>query len=712
MGRISHQDLEQIRETQDVAAWYRPLSISQIDGLLYLTNAIRDDRAQSSTFRVRGCLVALGIEPMIGKKCLKKLITCCQGSNLALLYFLLIGYYKRQHKTNVYTYNEQVLMSCIMELDLEMTLNALDQILPTGHTNPKDLGRLCKNNEQKERLQKRCNQKGKNILPYFSRQPRPKPYGKPLTSTRPDVVVSFPFWPAGKKAVYTLDANRWFSSYKLQPIRRLAHRLISDIIDNYCSKCSRKEEVTKETKLCATHRAALDQKQAVKDELIVKSYYHCLELFDVDARANQKRRERIVTQLDTDIENYTRRLQKLDQIQYTKVGLLKDCSLCKLDSVITRGQDAKTKSIFDVYDVARLKQATNSAVCKITGENHMEIVSDLETDQAAEEETVCEGGKEYKDLPSCPSTKLPRVAFIKESKSKQSRKPHFFTAAQPHKPFAFNYQRIFQPLPAQPMETIQVIHQEAIRTLTDRKQNSSVSSFEDCENSYSQLQLNRDDVIKAIVKCAESMWTNSINIYNQNQKSKGEDEPTRSCLQYNQTYFNPDDSQLMERLLCDGINMLRCDPNFILPTFPDVHKTTVLREWIKRRYGKTYRHHEIVTKQKRSNKIFQTIASLHNREPPPFNMKQFDVGNLTYQDRNRIFKKANEMKAQYYRGLNGKLMQFTAISWSAMGAEFRKDDNLKNVFYSYLPARNIEITRINPWKFDLKSMKKVNRIGK
>ncbi|EDW85034.1 uncharacterized protein Dwil_GK18991 [Drosophila willistoni] len=711
MGRFSDQVIKQLGESQDVPAWYRLLSNSQIDGLLNLRNAIRDDRAQNSTFRVRGCLTALGLEPMVDKKSLKKLITCCQGSDLALLYFLLIGYYKRQHKTNVYNYNEQVLMSCIMELDLEMTLNALDQILPTGHSNPKDLGHLCKNYERSERLEKRCNQKRKNTLPYLRRQPRPKPYGKPLTSTPPDVVVSFPFWPVGKKAVYRLDKNRWFASYKLQPIRRLAHSLISQIIDNYCSKCSRREEVTKETKLCDTHRAALEQKQIDKDELIVKSFYHWLELFDVDARENRKRRERIVTQLDTDIENYTRRLQKLDRIQYTKVGLLEDCSFCKHDSVITPVQDAKIKSIYDVDDVARFKQATNSAVYKITGINRMEIVPDSEKDQPAEEETVYEGGKESNEMPSCPSTKLLRVALIKGSKSKQSRKPNFFTAAQPHKPHTFNYQRTFQPLPGHPMETIQVIHQEAIRTLVDQKQNSSSDScFEDCEpSSYSQLQLNRDDVIKAIVKCAESMWTNSMTIYNQNQKSKGEDEHTRNCLKYNQTYFNPDDSQLMERMLCDGINMLRCDPNFILPTFPDVHKTIVLREWIKRRYGKTYRHHEIVAKQKSSYKIFQSIALLHNRLPPSFNIKPFADCNLTYKDRNRMCKMANKMKAQYYRGLNGKLMQYTALSWSAMGAEFRKGDNLKDVFYSYLPARNIEITRVKPWQFDLK---KNNRSGK
>ncbi|XP_068156426.1 uncharacterized protein ssp5 [Drosophila tropicalis] len=719
--RNSEDIFSDFRKSHDVALWYRQLSMSQVDALSGLINALRDDGEQGSTYRVHACLTKLGINPLINRTWLKKLIVMSRGSDLAFLYFLWEGFYKCNRTE--YTYNEQVLMSSVMHLDLHMTLHELDRILPPGHLSLENQERLDKKKGLKEGTTetrpplKRLGIKT-NISPYFWRHPRPKQIRTSKNSKKSDYTVNFSFWPAGDQPKYKFNsANRWFASYTLSPMKGEIYHMVRVILQDWPKSCSIHQIKDSEKKmLCSTHREAVKQEQLIRDELIVKAHHKFLELIDVNARANRERKKRIIDQLNKDVEEYTQRWEKLKVMQYTETMLVKDCKLCEYSIVKTEAQDSKFKCLIGMDDfdpIAHLKNKATSLVSEI---------------RDVEVQSRCKGGQEERcdhlshdddaSKPDCPvlllrSVKKPsctklRPRCTKFSKSLEpvdqatqlSTSNRYFRSQQLHQPYVFHYHETFHQCCA-PLEPIQVIHRQALNSLKALSEPELSSKEVGC-TCREPTECTRANVVEAIVQCAEAMWQKSINTFDKactislKQGTFYKKDINDVKLTYNRTYYDANDENLMETMLRDGMSILRQDPRFVFASFPDSHKNIMLREWIKRRYGKTYSQEEIEATMKYAKLAFRAVIELQ-RAPPPLNLKKYQNANLNYANRGKIDKMANKLKTSYNRALNEKLMHHTAFCWSFMGAQFSKGGDGTSNFYAYLPARNDDVLRVRPW---------------
>ncbi|EDW80511.1 uncharacterized protein Dwil_GK11529 [Drosophila willistoni] len=699
--------------------------MSQIDALSGLTNALRDDGEQGSTYRVHTCLVQLGITPLINQMSLKKLINMSRGSDLAFLYFLWEGFYKCNRTE--YTYNEQVLMSSVMHLDLDMTLYELDRILPAGHLSHKSQARL----DKKKRLMLRQTETRPpvkrhgvktNTLPYFWKHPRPKQIRTTKLSKKNDISVNFPFWRCGEKPNYKFNsAHPWFASYPLSPMKGEIYRMLTTLLQDWHRNCGMHQITDSDKKrLCTTHREALKQEQLIRDELTVKAHKNFLELIDVTARENRERKKRIIDQLNKDVEEYTQRWEKLKVMQYTDAMLVKDCKLCEYSMVKTEAQDSKFKCLIgmDDYDpIAHLKIKATSPVSEIKN---------------IEAQSRCKGGQEKRcdDLSraddaakaDCPvyllgsvkktSTRPRCVKFCKslepaDQVTQLSTSSRYFRSQQLHQPYVFNYHQTFHQCCA-PLEPIQVIHRQALSSLKAPSE-PALSSTEGGCTCREPNECTRASVVEAIVQCAEAMWQNAVKTFDKactislEQPITYKKDTNDVQLTYNRTYYDANDENLMETMLRDGMAILRKDPRFVFAGFPDSHKIIMLLEWIKRRYGKTYSQAEIEATMKYAGLAFRAVRKLQ-RAPPSVNLKPYQSQKTTYVNRGKIDKMANELKTSYNRALNEKLMHHTAFCWSFMGAQFWKGGYGINNFYAYLPARNDDVLRVRPWNGQKRNM--------
>ncbi|EDV37148.2 uncharacterized protein Dana_GF11566 [Drosophila ananassae] len=343
--------LEEVNKKLNLAAWYTAMSVGQEKLCVRMHNILRDDYEQGTGHNMYQALLTLGLKPVISKDKISRMVQLSRNNVLAFLFFVLEGYYKTCHKDGVFSVNEKLLMIAIAKIDFLPTVRALNAILPEARPSHLDMKRLEAEKRKSEapklksissaESQPPKFQMRKQKSPYFMSQPKPVQRISKLSTTLPDFVVGFKFWPINGPPNYGKEEDSpWFAEYHLNPGQRLIKQTIDETLERYfklgqVEKKSHDEategEKSSEGNLCLVHRGLVVESQILRDELAVKARDRCLELIDVREPYAKLRRKRILDQLEHDIDIIMERHRRAMRCDQTKVMTIDNlnCILCQ-----------------------------------------------------------------------------------------------------------------------------------------------------------------------------------------------------------------------------------------------------------------------------------------------------------------------------------------------------------------------------------------------
>ncbi|XP_017096861.2 uncharacterized protein [Drosophila bipectinata] len=344
--------LEEVNKKLNLAAWYTAMSVGQEKLCVEMHNILRDDYEQGTGHHMYQALLTLGLKPVISKDKISRMVQLSRNNVLAFLFFVLEGYYKTCHKDGVFSVNEKLLMIAIAKIDFLPTVRALDTVLPEARPSHLDVKRqeaekrkadepkLIPVQSDESAPPKKQKRKQVKKSPYFMAQPKPVPRTSNLSTTLPDFVVGFKFWPINGPPNYGKEEpTPWFAQYRLNPGQRLIKQTLDDTLERYfkLSQVEKKsdDEATEGEKsegtMCLVHRGLVVQSQILRDEMAVKARDRCLELIDVREPYAKLRRKRILEQLEHDIDIIMERHRKAMHCDQTKVMTIDNfnCVLCQ-----------------------------------------------------------------------------------------------------------------------------------------------------------------------------------------------------------------------------------------------------------------------------------------------------------------------------------------------------------------------------------------------
>lgn len=207
----------------------------------------------------------------------------------------------------------------------------------------------------------------------------------------------------------------------------------------------------------------------------------------------------------------------------------------------------------------------------------------------------------------------------------------FFQAPKNHKPFSFDYHKIFEFKDKPSADEMKL-------------KNAFLEALDEDISNLTELQKAKMNVEESARKCADKIWLDSV----KERLDKDADDVLfreslgKPLVQYpDNAYYDAKDKVLMEKMLFDAFEYLRKNPKFVWAQLPQAHKVPMLREWIARRYGKVYTTQERWRSYKISLKIFQALYTLDMSVPPPTATKLGRNMFLSYSCRDYIDKKVS-----------------------------------------------------------------------
>ncbi|XP_030379021.1 uncharacterized protein LOC115627482 [Scaptodrosophila lebanonensis] len=785
--------LDEFIRRNDIAPWYQALSPAQETIFHRLSNDLRDDFEQGTSYRVQKCLVCLGLSPVINTKKIRSMVQLSRGNDLAFLFFILEAYYKTYAKDHSYSFNEKILMTGLAELDMKPTLRELDRILPPGvpetYATAKVQWAISKvesgafsnvGSRSKDKLPSKPNNQnqedGPKILPYFQKQPRPIQRHLDLTYRPKKFTVTLPFWEVGKPPDYgPYTPAPWFASYELKPAVRVIKHAVDDAVTKVCEKQAEvenkenaesdqdpKEDSEEEPRnLCAYHRFLKEQMALLQDELTVKARDRCLEMIDIEHISRKMRCRRIVSQLDHDIDLYVEKYNKIVKSENTTLLTIvgTECNVCRA-YVPTPIQNKEEKSLVgDCMGVAHTNVLQTYKGKRLTGGGlriaDIDFEGDLEPCKKGTlpEPTNCP--EEREELPKKGHVEGTRISFSTDYKkanidvrytAKQTKKT-FFKAAEKHKPYQFKYKRVFKTgrqevndlgkhikksfvralnksdddellqsicVDNKPKDNDQLaegdgeLELEVVDICRSKLTDSTGSTNETSDHSkYSHVD-HRIPIIDAVVQCAVKIWKKRVEIKRAEMEYNEQNEFRDSTIL---TYddidkFDPDDIKLMDRLLKDGMNELKKNKRFVLAMLPFSHKLPILREWVKRRYGKRYSQKELDAHMKISEQIFEIVMSLQT-SPPDVDLLEMEDTEQSFKDYKKMLEMAENVKTKYYEIINSTFFKHSNFCWYAMGAYLCPGGPPRSTFYSYMPATPRNLHRHHVWNGEYRNYRQL-----
>uniref|UniRef100_A0A1A9WIQ2 DUF4771 domain-containing protein n=1 Tax=Glossina brevipalpis TaxID=37001 RepID=A0A1A9WIQ2_9MUSC len=705
--------------TKDIAPWFRGTSVFHLEGANRLFNAIRDDTEQSTSHRVRACLNLLGLDPIISSKEIKFLMRLSRGNDLAFLWFLMELHY---HTTKPgYSVNEQLICSAICHLDMITTLRELDKILPESHKR-KPRKKTKKDEELKPPTVGTPKFKTKKmyILPYFERQRKPKLYGKPLVLKLPNFSVDVNIYKPYTDPNYVVanESNRWYANYQFQTSKRIANHIIRDEIEGIFKNFeTAKLKASQIEVICDYHKTLKELEEKMNAELHVKLRDECLLKYFGSLKKHEERAEEMKKKLEKEIEKQMEEFRKEARIVRKQMTLKTLTSECELIDVILgeeheqickkTAEELRTKKKCEIAldncknnnDEVRRNSISNKQGHTKEALEELDAMSILSKEQLINVE-------HFNPRTSLRSSRgsIRRVSHVSNVSNFASayvrpfdyghicvtptESQTFFQAPKDHKPFSFDYRKIFEfndkPSPEE-----------------NRLKDAFLDALDEDISNLTKLQKSNVDIEETAKKCAEKIWYESVRERLDRdaaellqRKSHG-----KPLLQYpDHAYYNARDKVLMEQMLIDAFEYLRKNPKFVWAQLPEAHKVPMLREWIARRYGKIYTTQERWRSYKVSLKIFQALYTLDMSVPPPTAAQLGHNMFLSYNCRDYVDKKGQVIKNDYNRRLNENIMEQSRVFWFAMRGHLCSGGPPRNTFFAYMPSRFRDIQRFRLWK--------------
>ncbi|XP_033252287.1 LOW QUALITY PROTEIN: uncharacterized protein LOC108160693, partial [Drosophila miranda] len=181
------------------------------------------------------------------------------------------------------------------------------------------------------------------------------------------------------------------------------------------------------------------------------------------------------------------------------------------------------------------------------------------------------------------------------------------------------------------------------------------------------------EIVDAVVRCAKAIWTKKAAIkraeMDRNERVNSKHSLRPEVLHCDMEHFNPDDDELMDRMLADGMRELKKSHRFVLATLPDYHKIPVLRQWIKRRYGKVYSWRELQDNLNESLEVFEKVTRLQSHPPRPDKMglTTMPESRQNYAYHKQTMAEADRVRNAYFTRLNNAYLEQMTACWYAMG---------------------------------------------
>uniref|UniRef100_A0A1I8M737 DUF4771 domain-containing protein n=1 Tax=Musca domestica TaxID=7370 RepID=A0A1I8M737_MUSDO len=701
--------IEDFLHNKDVAPWFRGTSIFHLRGANQLFNAIRDDTEQRTTHRVKTCLSLIGLEPIPSSRDLKLIMGMSRGNDLAFLWFLMERHY-RNPNPKFYNLNEQLICSAICHLDMITTLRELDRILPTGRTknddknirecghyagedkstcgkfaNPQQCGQLP--NKSQERNTSEYGQKKENsqsahrsgrkyILPYFEKSTRPRPYGKPLTMDMPNFKVQFRTYAKYADPNHTAcnESNRWFADYDFNPGRRVAYQVIQNAIANLFENFNAvglKEETV--NVLCGHHKIINEIREQHMHEHAVQLKDRCLQkYFGNRIQMVQNRRELVKLSLRKTIEAELSRMQKQSSTHGKQSWLAAITSACDMVDVNMAEECGKCcpKSKIDIG------KPTGSAV-------KTQILEQTNLDRPHVDLFI--HGKTPSQLSIFTSNYMKNYDFSRVGDTPKASQT-FFCSPTEHKPFIFDYRKIFQ-------SKTRTRNGDWVKQAFIEALNQDLCLLNDLREAASQLEI-------AASQCATNIWQRKLQKCNNELKRSENRLSSWPLPQYPPDgEYDVEDRALMDKMLADAFEYMRRDPKFVLAQLPEAHKLPMLREWLGRRFGKVYTTKDRYDSYRYSLKVFHALDRMSFDFPTPTSAQIGQHHFVTYNCKKYLGRKVNVIKRHFFRRLDNAIMRQSRTYWFAMrGYLCSGPGPPRQTFFAYMPSRLRDIQRFRLWK--------------
>ncbi|XP_017123783.1 uncharacterized protein LOC108143765 [Drosophila elegans] len=305
-------------------SWYRGLSQSQLEAANSLCNMLRDNMDEMAASGLAKILVRLGLHPTPPVKTLHLVMHLSRGNDLAFLWFLMEMCYKTPHHGQTYSVNEQIIMSSIFRLDLLPTLRELDRWLPLPHASQMDRDKaerlrqsqkLKKKRDVELERQKELAKKEKimtPLSPYFQEQN--------IAGLLRNECRLLSDFPANSASLLEMEEeppesnlwSRWFGSYKLSESHRIGKGIIFEEINSIFESFRRASLPPRDVEsLCAHHQYIREMEKSLKAQLEAIKQRKCEELITVRNRLEERKRKRVVQELEEMSACYLKRFQDM-----------------------------------------------------------------------------------------------------------------------------------------------------------------------------------------------------------------------------------------------------------------------------------------------------------------------------------------------------------------------------------------------------------------
>lgn len=173
-----------------------------------------------------------------------------------------------------------------------------------------------------------------------------------------------------------------------------------------------------------------------------------------------------------------------------------------------------------------------------------------------------------------------------------------FNRPTKHKPYQFDYQKIFA---SKPKDKEKISIRQMFLAALDETPSNLPAETDQSHRTYDE----------AVRKCAQKTFNEELIKYQKEKKSKVDalnTEKFNPLGDYSPlSLHNAENFVLMEKLLFDAFQYLRRDPKFVWAQLPDAHRVPSLREWIARRFGKVYPPAERIKSYRMSCIVFGAL---------------------------------------------------------------------------------------------------------
>ncbi|XP_073847871.1 uncharacterized protein [Musca autumnalis] len=730
----------------NVPPWFRGLSVFQKKAAESLQSSMRDDLGQKTTHRTFNCLLTMGLQPLPTQTQIKKLLRASRGNVIAMLWFLKEWLYNgpESNPTASYSLNEQIIFSCIAQLDMSNTLKELDRILPR---NPKKERKMWKTSKKfMTKSQGDIVQNNQKFAPYFETV-------KPLKQRKTQYTIPPPAYKAHLESCGSkmpTEDPPWFQTY---PVKEKCEEEISQLQNNFAtfmiedSKIQQLSQQHEETEILKQsfnsemdiifNRLAEEIEEKGKENYL--RYSHTMQRLRRDIK---KHRQEFQTMLENHRKHYTLEILA-NGLNSTKDlhSLLKpvksesdgnfttliccgqhsdnndgpwqasnqSCG-CVIGQLVKHDMKSLTSSHYllpkmDVLMSCQDNQDNKDNVSETDSHKPTESCGCLigQGDSCEQHCSCCQKMKlkgssssleDFKEKyltqtclrKSTQYLKFPSQSFssfiTQNSITSLPPPPSYFETSSNNNVYRFDYRKIFE-FKHNNSQTTQL--QRAFIEAID----SDIGLLNGLQKQQYLYENSQEKLNEAINKCYQKCFKKGL------EEQENRDKFNKSK---ESTYYDPNNDELMDRMLKDALESMKKDPKFVLASLPEVHNLPYLREWIRLRYGKRYSRKYLTQLSDEDQTIFRAIIDSDISVPVPPTSDLGISSLVDYSCRDYLLKKSDFIRKQYYRDINKAMMEQSRIVYFAMRPLLCGNSSPNNTIFAYMPAHVRQICNFLPWR--------------